>query len=124
MEKDPGEMHNLIADPALANEVTRHQQLLAHWRKQTHDEIGKAAPLKSRPKAGKSIAGTDGDPATSRDANFTRKDKNHDGKLDHDEFLTNQNDSESAKKRFEKWDANHDGLLSREEFLNQGGKAK
>jgi arylsulfatase A-like enzyme len=45
MEKDPGELRNLIADPVLTTEVERHRRLLAQWRKDTHDEIGKRSPV-------------------------------------------------------------------------------
>ncbi len=46
MEKDPGELKNLIADPALTTEVERHRRLLEQWRKETHDEMGKRATAK------------------------------------------------------------------------------
>ncbi len=45
LEKDPGELKNLIADPALTTEVERHRRLLEQWRKETHDEIGKQSPV-------------------------------------------------------------------------------
>ncbi len=43
MDKDSGELKNLIADPALTVEVDRHRRHLEQWRKETHDEIGKRA---------------------------------------------------------------------------------
>ncbi len=45
IEKDPGELKNLIANPALSIEVERHRRLLEQWRKETHDEIGKRPPV-------------------------------------------------------------------------------
>ena len=57
MERDPGEMDNRIADPALAAEVARHRLLLDQWRKETRDETGnrpavdKAKNKKNRPAA-------------------------------------------------------------------------
>jgi len=50
MEKDPGELTNLIADPALSNEVERHRRLLKQWRRETQDEIGNRAPVEKKRK--------------------------------------------------------------------------
>jgi iduronate 2-sulfatase len=57
-----------------------------------------------------------------RGALFARKDKNRDGKLSKEEFLTSQPDPEEAPKRFVAFDADKSGTLSREEFITQGGK--
>ncbi len=49
LEKDPGETKNLIADPALVDEVARHRGLLEQWVKETRDAFGKApAPKKNK----------------------------------------------------------------------------
>ena len=55
---------------------------------------------------------------------FEKKDKNHDGKLSFEEFMANQPEPETAKKRFAQWDTDKDGFLSREEFINMGRKSK
>jgi hypothetical protein len=54
MQADPGEMKNLVAQPALATEVERHRKFLAEWNQRT-DEAGhpivpgpKAAPGKAQ----------------------------------------------------------------------------
>jgi lysophospholipase L1-like esterase len=56
-----------------------------------------------------------------RAALFEKKDTNHDGKLNREEFLADQRDSKTAKARFDQWDTNKDGFLSREEFISMGG---
>ena len=57
-----------------------------------------------------------------REALFTRKDKNGDGKLTREEFLANQPDPEAAKGRWDSWDLDKDGFLSHDEFVFQGMK--
>ena len=59
-----------------------------------------------------------------RAAMFARRDKNSDGKLTREEFLSGQPDPTEAPKRFITFDSNNDGVLSREEFTSAGGKAK
>jgi choline-sulfatase len=56
----------------------------------------------------------------NREALFTRKDKNHDGKLTREEFLADQPDPEAAKGRWEKWDLDKSDSLSHDEFVFQG----
>lgn len=57
MDKDPGEMKNLINDSALAGEVARHRSLLQEWMRVTKDTFGKGsqeldeAPVKGKKKA-------------------------------------------------------------------------
>lgn len=49
LEKDPGEMKNLVADSALAGEVARHRSLLQQWMADTKDTFGREpASLKSK----------------------------------------------------------------------------
>ena len=40
-ERDPGETRNLIADPAVADEVAKHRRLLEDWMLATGDVVGK-----------------------------------------------------------------------------------
>ena len=44
LEKDPGEIKNLVDDSALAGEVARHRSLLEQWLNDTHDRFGKELP--------------------------------------------------------------------------------
>jgi arylsulfatase A-like enzyme len=49
VEKDPGEVKNLIAASAQAGEVARHRGLLEQWMKDTKDIFGKTpAPVKDK----------------------------------------------------------------------------
>ncbi len=140
-EKDPGELHNLIASAGLAGEVARHRVLLQDWMQATRDTFGKGpAALKAvkrtdeerQQKRKKTNQEAPASPASDapqksaseRDASFSNRDKNHDGKLSLEEYLAKQNIPDAAKKRFERWDTNKDGSLSREEFINESGKTK
>ncbi|MEM7013614.1 MAG: sulfatase, partial [Verrucomicrobiota bacterium] len=38
LENDPHEIHNLAKDPKFAEDLKRHQQLLADWIKETGDK--------------------------------------------------------------------------------------
>jgi choline-sulfatase len=40
VEKDPGEMKNLAADPAYADILARHRQYLREWVETNHDKLG------------------------------------------------------------------------------------
>ncbi|MBN2506841.1 MAG: sulfatase-like hydrolase/transferase [Verrucomicrobia bacterium] len=59
-------------------------------------------------------------PKQDRAAMFARRDKDGDGRLTREEFLTGQPDPQEAPKRFPRFDADGDGLLSREEFIRAG----
>jgi choline-sulfatase len=51
MQADPGEMKNLIAQPALATEIERHRKLLTDWNTLTQEEKHPIQPApKARPK--------------------------------------------------------------------------
>ena len=83
-------------------------------------ELSKSLPPLAKGPALERRGGPPGRPNVDRNALFERKDKNHDGKLTHEEFMTDQPDPEGAKQRFAPFDANQDGELSRDEFVNQG----
>lgn len=52
LEKDPGELTNLVAGPALAGEVDRHRKLLEQWMKDTGDADFGKLPLPGKGKKG------------------------------------------------------------------------
>jgi hypothetical protein len=45
LEKDPGEMKNLAAQPTLAMELDRHRTLLAEWNQLTEEASHPIQPL-------------------------------------------------------------------------------
>ncbi|MCU0913548.1 MAG: sulfatase-like hydrolase/transferase [Planctomycetes bacterium] len=58
LQADPGEMKNLIAQPALATEIERHRKLLADWNKLTEEAShtivpGQAGKAKNKAKQNK-----------------------------------------------------------------------
>ena len=73
--------------------------------------------------AGKTAGAGGARPKQDRAAMFARRDKDGDGKLTREEFLTGQPDPDEGPKRFLLFDVNKDGFLSREEFIS-GGKAQ
>ena len=106
-ETDPLETANLASSqPAVLAEL---KAILA-----THPE---ARPqIKSKALAGAKSDGKSQD----RAAMFRKRDKNGDGKLTKDEFLTGQPDPDEAPKRFIRFDKNGDGVLSEKEFATSG----
>ena len=48
LQADPGEMKNLVAEPALATEIERHRKLLADWNKLTEEA---SHPIQPGPQA-------------------------------------------------------------------------
>ncbi len=51
---------------------------------------------------------------------FAKRDKDGDGQLSREEFLTGQPDPDEAPARFVKFDVDKNGTLSREEFVSSG----
>lgn len=111
LAKDIGETHDLADD---SPEVV--EKLHRAWLDWSAPLPPRANPPSAKPGKIK--------PLQDRRAIFETKDKNHDGKLSREEFLSGQPDPEAAKTRFEKWDLDKDGFLSREEFINMGAKSK
>jgi arylsulfatase A-like enzyme len=107
-QKDPAETVNLAGKPenkSVIETLSKHlpsplESKDAGWTPQAPSkETGGKAPL-------------------DRVALFEKKDKDHDGRLSREEFLSSQPDPEAAKARFDRWDVDKDGFLSREEFVN------
>lgn len=105
-QNDPAETKNVAADQKEV--VTRLSGLLAPF-------LRSAPPFK--PGAAKQKK-----PGPNREAMFQRRDKDSDGKLTREEFLTGQPDPNEAPQRFLAFDTNKDGFLSKEEFVTMGGK--
>ena len=85
------------------------------------------------PKTGKKAANgnkpaSEAPPASmkDKDARFAFRDKNKDGRIDHDEFVATASakDSDANEARFKKLDADHDGGITKEEFLSEGKAGK
>ncbi len=113
-QADPNESRNLIDElPQIAEQLKstlfQHPEALPQIKvAQVSADAAKESP--DKPKS----SGQD------RNVLFDKRDKDGDGKLTHDEFMSGQPDLEQAKLRFPKFDKNQDGTLSREEFVNSG----
>ncbi len=97
---DPAETINLAENPRLTEVVERLSQ---------HLPATTAPP----PPAAKPAAR----PRQNRAALFASRDRNRDGSLTREEFLTNQPDPNAAAGRFTRWDLDRNGTLSRDEFI-------
>ena len=103
-QNDPAESKNLAdANPEVVARLREFLPALPvfHSGKQTKEGS-------SKPKQDRGVA-------------FDKHDKNKDGKLTLEEFLTGQPDPDEAPKRFPLFDKDKDGFLSREEYI-KGGK--
>jgi arylsulfatase A len=78
------------------------------------------------PQKKKGDAASGAKPSEDRMARFRQRDKNHDGAIDHDEFMSTiaGTDKAAGEVRFKKLDTNNDGSITKEEFLANGAKAK
>jgi arylsulfatase A-like enzyme len=105
---DIGEKRDLADERP--DDVKRLTALLDQWRSKN------VPPLwghgSERPGQNKAPAG--------RDKLFQQRDRDQDGKLSKDEFMSPQKDKTEGELRFTKFDKDKDGILSREEFINQG----
>ena len=59
-------------------------------------------------------------PKQDRAAMFAKRDRDGDGRLTRDEFLTGQPDPDEAPARFVRFDVNQDGFVDRDEFITAG----
>jgi len=116
--KDRSEDHNLAQQHP--DVVERLAKAAVAWKATLPPDSGDyeermAALRRAKAKPGK--------PGTDRAALFEKVDKDHDGQLSAEEFLSNfTSDPEEGRRRFKLFDTNQDGVLSREEFLKMGGR--
>lgn len=115
-EADPAESRNLAEDqPSVVAEL----QAILKRHPEPKPQIKNAAAQPTVPKASTAKKKQPQD----RNAMFDRRDRNQDGKLTREEFLSGQPDPEEAPKRFIRFDVDGNGVLSREEFVNSGRKS-
>jgi hypothetical protein len=109
------------ADPEVEAARARFAEILAKMPEpKPRDGM---TPNSQKKKKGDAASGAK--PSEDRMARFRQRDKNHDGLISHDEFmstLANVNDKTAGEARFKKLDANNDGSLTKEEFLGTPGK--
>ncbi len=114
-EADPEETRNRAGDRP---EIVAQLRAILARQPEAKPQV-RAAESPATKKAGAKSA----KPKQDRAAMFAKRDKDRDGKLTREEFLTGQPDPDEAPKRFLLFDADQDGTLSREEFIS-GGKSK
>ncbi len=116
------ELYDYDADPLeKVNVASKRPEVVAELRK-ILASIPEATPqISAKPKENAKAATK---PKQDRDAMFTKRDINGDGKLTREEFLAKQPDPDEAPARFTRFDVNKDGTLSREEFVNSGKAQK
>jgi choline-sulfatase len=116
-KNDPAETVNVAGKP-------ENKSVVDELSKYLPPQVGHDGGAKKQDKnAGKEKASADSKPPVDRVALFEKRDKNHDGKLTFEEFMTGQPDPDAAKDRFGKFGADKDGFLSRDEFVG-GGRPK
>lgn len=114
------ELYDYISDPLeSANLASKLPAVVASFR----SILAKHPEAKPRWQAGsedsaKSTSASK--PKQDRVQMFRRRDKDKDGRLTKEEFLSEQSDPDEAPKRFLKFDANGDGFLSQDEFVFSG----
>ncbi|MCL4204462.1 MAG: sulfatase-like hydrolase/transferase [Pirellulaceae bacterium] len=111
-ETDPDETRNLAGD---------HPETVAQLRAILATQPEAKPQVRAASPAGQEAGTAASKPKQDRAAMFARRDKDGDGTLTRDEFLTGQPDPDEAPKRFVVFDADKNGVLSRDEFIT-GGK--
>ena len=112
-QTDPEETKNFAADKP---EVVAELLALLAQQPEAKPQVRSGA----QPGAKKSGA----NPKQDRAAMFDKRDKDGDGKLTREEFLTGQPDPAEAPKRFIAFDSDKDGSVNREEFITAGRAKK
>jgi iduronate 2-sulfatase len=116
MQNDPSETENLAGKSEHAATVAELSAMMAK-RLSEVPPAGLKLLDRSKPQSG---AAPSNKPKQDRNAMFSKRDKDKDGKLTKEEFLKDQPDPAEAPKRWIKFDKNNDASLSREEFVGAG----
>ncbi len=116
-EADPEETKNLVGEKP---EIVAQLRAILSKQPEAKPQV-RAVGGQNGTKAG--VTAAPAKPKQDRAAMFAKRDKDGDGQLTREEFLTGQPDPDEAPKRFILFDADQDGFLSREEFIT-GGKPK
>lgn len=120
-QADPEETRNLAASQP---EVAASLRSLLSGQPEAKPQVRPAGAAKAAGQGRKVSAGKPGRKPIDRAALFARRDKDGDGRLTREEFLSGQPDPDEAPKRFVRFDTDGDGYLSRDEFIRAGAKAK
>ncbi|MHB8897305.1 MAG: sulfatase-like hydrolase/transferase [Thermoguttaceae bacterium] len=110
-QTDPDETKNLAADRP---EVVAQLRAILAQQPEAKPQVRTESGTGGKQGAGK--------PKQDRAAMFAKRDKDGDGTLTRDEFLTGQPDPDEAPKRFPLFDRDRNGVLSRDEFIAGGKK--
>ncbi|MFO0943941.1 MAG: sulfatase-like hydrolase/transferase [Pirellulales bacterium] len=112
------ELYDYQADPLESRNLASEQPAVVEQLRSLLSKHPEAKPQIKVDKADESPAKKSG--SQDRNVMFDKRDKNKDGMLTFDEFMSGQPDPEAAKLRFPKFDKNQDKQLSRDEFVNSG----
>ena len=113
------ELYDYQDDPAETRNVTaEHPDVVRSLRNilAAHPEAKPQIKVPVQPD--RSQSGTQ--PKQDRGKMFDSRDKDQDGQLTREEFLSNQPDPDKAPVRFTSFDADKNGMLSKEEFVLSG----
>jgi iduronate 2-sulfatase len=113
-ETDPEETKNLAGEQP---EIVAQLRAILAQQPEAKPQV-RAADGKEIKQAGTAASPK---PKQDRAAMFAKRDRDGDGKLTREEFLTGQPDPDEAPARFVRFDVNQDGFVDREEFVT-GGK--
>jgi len=116
-EADPDETKNLAGDQS---ELVAQLRAILAQQPEAKPQV-RAADGKEAKQAGTAASPK---PKQDRAAMFARRDKDGDGKLTREEFLTGQPDPDEAPARFVRFDVNQDGFVDRDEFITGGKPAR
>lgn len=113
------ELYDYQTDPLETKNLAEQQpSVVAQLRAFFPSHPAAKPPVSSSDSTGKAASGNA--KKVEREEMFIKKDKNSDGYLSHEEFMSGQKDPPQAKERFLKFDVDGDGKLTRNEFVNQG----
>jgi iduronate 2-sulfatase len=117
------ELYDYQTDPLETKNLAEQQpSVVAQLRAFFPSHPAAKPPVSSSDSTGKVASGNA--KKVEREEMFIKKDKNSDGSLSHEEFMSGQKDPPQAKERFLKFDVDGDGKLTRNEFVNQGRQVK